>query len=102
MESPKLLYIKVQLRFDTLEFRSRTAQNEAATTALYKDKKPRSARYRKWTRQTSPILRVLGHTSQYGWDFPEEIPERPLRKRSQSFSWNSSREHESQRDIALF
>ena len=29
---------------------------------------------------------------QYGWDFPEEIPERP-RKCSESFSWNSSREY---------
>ena len=34
----------------------------------------------------------LGHTPQYGWDFPEEIPERP-RKRSQSVSWNSPREY---------
>ena len=33
-----------------------------------------------------------GPYPQYGWDFPEEIPERP-RKRSQSLSWNFSREY---------
>ena len=33
-----------------------------------------------------------GPYPQYGWDFPEEIPERP-RKRSQGFSRNSLREH---------
>ena len=33
-----------------------------------------------------------GPYPQYGWDFPEEIPERP-RKRSQSVSWNFPREY---------
>ena len=35
---------------------------------------------------------VGGPYPQYGWDFPEEIPER-ARKRSQSVSWNSPREY---------
>ena len=38
---------------------------------------------------TSPLS---GPYPQYGWDFPEEIPERP-RKRSQSVSWNFPREY---------
>ena len=38
-----------------------------------------------------PLL-ITGPCPQYGWDFPEEIPERP-RKRSQSVSWNSPREY---------
>ena len=33
-----------------------------------------------------------GPHPQYGWEFPEEIPERP-RKRSQSVSWNFPREY---------
>ena len=28
----------------------------------------------------------MGHNPQYGWDFPDEILERP-RKRSQTVSW---------------
>ena len=34
----------------------------------------------------------FGPYPQYGWDFPEEIPERP-RKRSQRISWNFPREY---------
>ena len=52
--------------------------------------------------QNSPKLSIhavirVGHNGvgpypQYGWNFPEEIPERP-RKRSQSFSWNSPQKY---------
>ena len=39
---------------------------------------------------------LCGPYPRYGWDFPEEIPEKFrnfFRKRSQSVSWNSAQEH---------